>query len=93
MRIGIDASLASLRGSGTGRYAALLVRSLLDVDQENEYVLLHDPDEIAVAMGQLLGDEALRGRLAGHGLERARSFSWDRTARQVRGVYESAGAG
>ncbi len=34
MRIGIDASPASLRGSGTGRYAALLVRSLLDVDEE-----------------------------------------------------------
>ena len=39
MKIGIDASLASLLGSGTGRYAALLVRHLLALDQDNEYVL------------------------------------------------------
>ncbi len=39
MRIGIDASLASLRGSGTGRYAALLVRHLVELDRDNEYVL------------------------------------------------------
>ena len=39
MKIGIDASLASRLGSGTGRYAALLVPRLLALDQENEYVL------------------------------------------------------
>lgn len=39
MRIGIDASLAARRGSGTGRYAALLVEHLLAVDRENDYVL------------------------------------------------------
>ena len=39
MKIGIDASLASQLGSGTGRYAALLVPRLLALDQENEYVL------------------------------------------------------
>lgn len=39
MRIGIDASLASMRGTGTGRYAAHLVQSLLRVDGDNEYVL------------------------------------------------------
>jgi glycosyltransferase involved in cell wall biosynthesis len=39
VRIGIDASLASLTGSGTGRYAALLVRHLVALDRENEYVL------------------------------------------------------
>jgi glycosyltransferase involved in cell wall biosynthesis len=39
MKIGIDASLASRLGSGTGRYAALLVRHLLALDQDNEYVL------------------------------------------------------
>ena len=39
MRIGIDASLASLRGTGTGRYAAELLSRLVALDQRNEYVL------------------------------------------------------
>ena len=39
MRIGIDASLASMLGTGTGRYAAHLVSRLIELDQENEYVL------------------------------------------------------
>ena len=39
MRIGIDASLASTHGTGTGRYAARLVSRLIELDQENEYVL------------------------------------------------------
>ena len=39
MKIGIDASLAARRGSGTGRYAALLVERLLALDPENDYVL------------------------------------------------------
>jgi glycosyltransferase involved in cell wall biosynthesis len=39
MRIGIDASLASTHGTGTGRYAADLVSRLLELDRRNEYVL------------------------------------------------------
>jgi glycosyltransferase involved in cell wall biosynthesis len=39
MRIGIDASLASLRGTGTGRYAAHLLSRLIELDRGNEYVL------------------------------------------------------
>jgi glycosyltransferase involved in cell wall biosynthesis len=39
MRIGIDASLSSLRGTGTGRYAAQLIPRLIDLDRHNEYVL------------------------------------------------------
>jgi glycosyltransferase involved in cell wall biosynthesis len=39
VRIGIDASLASLRGTGTGRYAAQLLARLLELDRDNEYVL------------------------------------------------------
>ncbi len=39
MRIGIDASLAALRGTGTGRYAALLVERLLALDGDDEFVL------------------------------------------------------
>jgi glycosyltransferase involved in cell wall biosynthesis len=39
MRIGMDVSVAALRGSGTARYAHHLVRRLVDGDRENEYVL------------------------------------------------------
>ena len=39
MRIGIDASLASMRGTGTGRYAAQLLSRLLELDRHNEYFL------------------------------------------------------
>jgi glycosyltransferase involved in cell wall biosynthesis len=46
--------------------------------------LLVDPDDsdaMAGAMHELLFDEALRTRLAGMGLARAASFTWERTAR------------
>jgi hypothetical protein len=39
VRIGIDASLAARRGTGTGRYAAQLVERMLAIEEENEYVL------------------------------------------------------
>ncbi|HEV8437207.1 MAG TPA: glycosyltransferase family 1 protein [Methylomirabilota bacterium] len=39
MRIGIDGSVAALTGSGTGRYASLLVRHLVSLDHDNDYVL------------------------------------------------------
>ncbi len=39
MRIGLDASLAASRGSGSGSYAAHLVRHLVALDTENEYRL------------------------------------------------------
>jgi len=39
VRIGIDASLARARSSGTGRYAAGLLDALLAADRDNDYVL------------------------------------------------------
>jgi glycosyltransferase involved in cell wall biosynthesis len=39
VRIGLDASLAARRASGTGRYAALLVERLLALDRDHDYVL------------------------------------------------------
>ena len=39
MRVGIDASLASRHGTGTGRYAALLVQHLVARDRDSDYVL------------------------------------------------------
>jgi len=56
-----------------------------------EAALLVDPldaDELAIALKQMLGDEELRADLAERGLERAKQFSWERTARETLAVYE-----
>jgi glycosyltransferase involved in cell wall biosynthesis len=55
--------------------------------------LLVDPERpvaIADAVSRLLGDAALAAACAARGLARAREFRWDRTARQVYGVYQQA---
>jgi glycosyltransferase involved in cell wall biosynthesis len=52
-----------------------------------------DPDDaesLVDAMAKLARDPALRAACAQRGLERARQFSWDRTARDVRRAYEEA---
>ena len=46
-----------------------------------------DVDAIAREMARLWQDEALRRELAARGIERARSFSWERTASQTLSVY------
>jgi glycosyltransferase involved in cell wall biosynthesis len=51
-----------------------------------EAALYFSPDDaagLAAAMLTLVGDEATRDLLRSRGLERARSFSWERAARQV----------
>ena len=40
MRIGIDYTAAVRQGAGIGRYTRHLVHALLELDQQNEYVLL-----------------------------------------------------
>ena len=57
--------------------------------------LLVDPRNVgalAEAMGRLLSDDALRTDLRARGLERAKQFSWQRTARETLSVYESVAA-
>ncbi len=57
--------------------------------------LLVDPRNVgalAEAMGRLLSDDALRTNLRARGLERAKQFSWQRTARETLSIYESAAA-
>jgi glycosyltransferase involved in cell wall biosynthesis len=49
-----------------------------------------DAREIAAAMRALLGDAALRAQACERSLARAAEFSWERTARQTREVYEEA---
>ena len=55
--------------------------------------LLIDPDDVeslVTAMTTLARDGALRAVCAERGLDRAKQFSWDRTARDVRRAYEEA---
>jgi glycosyltransferase involved in cell wall biosynthesis len=55
--------------------------------------MLCDPervDEIAHALAVLLRDEQTRARWGQKALERAREFSWDRTARKTYQVYRAA---
>jgi glycosyltransferase involved in cell wall biosynthesis len=48
-----------------------------------------DPKHLSAAIGRLIEDPALRQDLRLRGLERARSFCWDESARQVSGIYQS----
>lgn len=48
----------------------------------------YDPTAIADAMGRVLTDATLRSDLRARGLERARSFSWERSIRRVREIYD-----
>jgi glycosyltransferase involved in cell wall biosynthesis len=55
--------------------------------------LLVDPyseEEIAHAIARVLDDEDLRRRLVERGLERAASFSWERSVRQIHAGYLKA---
>jgi glycosyltransferase involved in cell wall biosynthesis len=47
------------------------------------------PHEIAEAMRDIAANPRLRNLLSGAGLARAGSFSWSRTARETRAIYES----
>ena len=53
------------------------------------FVDREDVDSIADGLGRMAGDDGLRRRIAGAGSERARSFTWERTAQATVGVYEA----
>ena len=46
-------------------------------------------DALAEAMGRLLSDDTLHADLRARGLERAKQFSWERTARETLSVYQA----
>lgn len=50
----------------------------------------HDDASITALMQKVLRDDALRASLAAHGLERAKQFSWDETARRALAAMEEA---
>ena len=47
------------------------------------------PEQIAEALGRILGDKDLQQTLGALGLERARQFSWELTAQRTVEVYEA----
>lgn len=50
----------------------------------------HDTRQLAWAMNRVCGDDALRKDLIEKGFKRAKHFSWDRFAIQMKGVYALA---
>jgi glycosyltransferase involved in cell wall biosynthesis len=48
-----------------------------------------DVEALADAMERLLGDSALRGVLRARGLQRAREYTWSRTAQETLLVYKN----
>lgn len=50
----------------------------------------YDIDAIAQGIDRLIGDAQLRTKLRDDGIERAKEFTWDRTARIVWGVLQQA---
>ncbi len=50
----------------------------------------HDPADWAAALDRMVGDEALRARLAAGALEQAARFSWDVTADETLAAYARA---
>ena len=53
----------------------------------------YEPDAIAGAMRRVLMDDRLRDDMRERGLARAREFSWGRSVRRVREIYDEVLAG
>jgi glycosyltransferase involved in cell wall biosynthesis len=53
----------------------------------------YEPDAIAGAMRRVLTDDRLRDDMRERGLARVQEFSWARSIRQVREIYDEVLAG
>jgi glycosyltransferase involved in cell wall biosynthesis len=53
----------------------------------------HDADAIADGISRVLDDPMLRASLVARGFERARHYSWDRSVRQIRQIYDEVAHG
>ena len=56
-------------------------------DREGLLVPPHDPRELALAIGRLLDDPALRAEMSAAGRHRAEAFSWPRVTAKVEDYY------
>jgi glycosyltransferase involved in cell wall biosynthesis len=52
-----------------------------------------EPEAIRTALAALLADDGERDRLRVRGLERARAFTWERTAREVDAIVQAVVGG
>ena len=55
-----------------------------------QYTDTRAPEPLAEAIASLLGDPARAESMRARGLERARAFTWERTARETLAVYRAA---
>ena len=53
----------------------------------------YDTDALTQAMRRVLTDDKLRGDMVGKGLEQAKRFSWEETARKTQEVYNKVAGG
>jgi glycosyltransferase involved in cell wall biosynthesis len=64
------------------------IEEYLDDGENGLLVSPGDTDELAAALGRLIGDPALRDRLGQAGRRTAESYSWDRQAEELSRQYE-----
>jgi glycosyltransferase involved in cell wall biosynthesis len=79
-----------LEAMGCGTPAVIADRASLP-EIAGDAALQVDPDDheaLAAAIGRVLDDSGLRAELVRRGLDRARAFTWERTARQTLDLYE-----
>ena len=82
-REGWGMTLTEAAACGTPAVATAIAGHADAVLDGESGLLVEDMDELAGALGRVLGDEVLRSRLARGALSRARWFTWDATARRA----------
>lgn len=65
-------------------------REVVRRDEDGLLVPPRDPAALAAAVGRLLDDRGLAGRLAAAGAARAARFSWEGVTREIESAYEEA---
>jgi glycosyltransferase involved in cell wall biosynthesis len=84
-----------LEALGCGTPAVIADRASLP-EIAGDAALKVDPDDhqaLAEALSRVLDDSGLRAELIRRGFDRARDFTWERTARQTLALYEAVLAG
>ena len=82
-REGWGMTLTEAAACGTPAVATAIAGHADAVLDGESGLLVEGMDELAGALGRVLGDEVLRSRLARGALSRARWFTWDATARRA----------